>query len=297
VQLFPETTLYREDLINILENLESLAVRQEQYESAILHSERIAELSLLIARDDPEDPGQKRKLALSYKELGILFEKAEKPELAQQQYSKSADFFRQILQDENVEAFMKDLLAMELREMATTSVHTNLPGLAKEYLILVRDYYEDLYEKYPEEEENWKAICEIRLLSGVLHESLGNYDAAVSMYESISPILNKQIKSDPQNLEYQAMLSVLYTQLGVAHYSAGEYEKSKDVFEKSLPISAKLLEEEPDNLLYMTGLVVKFTEYSKLLTSLGRKKEAKEYAVKANELKENLTKKYRPENF
>ncbi len=176
--------------------------------------------------------------------------------------------------------------------MATSSVHTNLPGLAKEYLSLVRDYYEDLYEKAPEEEENWRAICEIRLLSGVLHESLGNYDAAVSMYESISPILNKQIESDPENLEYQAMLSVLYTQLGVAHYSAGEYEKSKDVFEKSLPINTRLLEEEPENFLYMTGLVVTFTEYSKLLTTLGRKEEAEEYADKADKLKESLTKKY-----
>ena len=89
---------------------------------------------------------------------------------------------------------MKDLLAMELQKQATMLIHEKKQGLAKEYLALVRDYYEDLYEKDPEKPENWKAICEIRILSGILHESLGNYDVAIPLYESVFPILNKHLE-------------------------------------------------------------------------------------------------------
>jgi len=297
VQMYPESDLYREDLICTLKDLEAFAVRQEQYERAILHRERITELSLLIASEDPYDLDYKKELALSYKELGLLFEKAEKPELAKQQYSKSADVFRHILQDENEEDLMKDLLAMELQKQATIFIHDKNQGLAKEYLVIVRDYYEELYEKDPEKPENWKAICEIRILSGILHDSLGNYDIAIPIYESVLPILNNHLESDPDNHEYQSMISVLQTQLGIAYHLAGEYDKSKEAFEKSIPINAKLLDEEPENFLYMGGAVVTFTEYSKLLTSLGRKEDAEEYAAKAEEIKETITKIYRFDEF
>lgn len=179
MKLFPESTDYKEELIYTLKNLESLALGQKQYESAILHRVRITELSLRIASENPGDPDYEKELALSYKELGLLFEKAEKPEFAKKQYSKSADVFRHILEDENEEALTKDLLAMELRKQAIMFIHEKNQGLAKEYLALVHDYHEDLYEKDPEKPENWKAICEIRVLSGILHESLGNYEVAI----------------------------------------------------------------------------------------------------------------------
>lgn len=297
IKLFPESTDYKEELIYTLKDLESLALGQKQYESAILHRERITELSLLIASENPGDPDYEKELALSYKELGLLFEKAEKPEFAKKQYSKSADVFRRILEDENEEDLTKDLLAMQLRKQATMLIHEKNKGLAKEYLALVRDYHEDLYEKDPEKPENWKAICEIRILSGILHESLGNYEVAIPIYESVFPVLNKHIEFDPGNLEYQSMMSVLHTQLGIAYHLAGEYDKSKESFEKSVPINAKLLDEEPENFLYMGGAVVTFTEYSKLLTSLGRKEDAEEYAAKADELKEKIMKKYGFDEF
>ena len=297
VQMFPESTEYKEDLIHTLTDLESLAVRQKQYERAILHRERITELSLWIASENPEDPDYKQELALSYNELGLLFEKAEKPELAKQQYSKSADVFRRILQDENEEAFIKDLLAMELQKQATVYIHEKKQDLAKEYLAIVRDYYEDLYENDPEKPENWKSICEIRILSGILHELLGNYDVAIPIYESVLPILNNHLESDPDNLEYQSMMSVLQTQLGMVYHLAGECAKSKEAFEKSIPINAKLLDEEPENFLYMGGTAVTFIEYSKLLTSLGRKEDAEEYAAKVDEIKERITKIYGSDEF
>lgn len=93
------------------------------------------------------------------------------------------------------------------------------------------------------------------------------------------------------------MMSVLHTQLGIAYHLAGEYDKSKEAFEKSVPINAKMLDEEPENFLYMGGAVVTFTEYSRLLTSLGRKEDAEEYAAKADELKEKITKKYGFDEF
>ena len=297
VQMNPDSDLYREDLICTLKDIEAFAVRQKQYERAILHRERITEINLRIASEDPDDSEYKKDLARSYNELGLLFEKAEKPELAKQQYSKSADVFRHILQDENEEAFIKDLLAMELQKQATRYIHEKKQGLAKEYLALVRDYYEDLYENDPEKPENWKSICEIRTLSGILHESLGNYDVAIPIYESVFPILNNHLESDPDNLEYQLMMSVLQTQLGIVYHLAGEYDKSKEAFEKSMPINAKMLAEEPDNFLYMGGAVMTFIEYSKLLTSLGRKEDAEEYAAKANEIKEIVAKICGPDDF
>ena len=257
-----------------------------------MHRKRITELSLRIASENPEDLDYKKELALSYKELGLLYEKAEKPELAKQQYSKSADVFRHILQDENEEDLIKKLLAMDLQKQATILIHEKKQGLAKEYLALVRDYYEDLYEKDPEKPENWKAVCEIRILIGILYESLGNYDVAIPIHESVFPILNTHFESDPDNPEYRSILSVLYTQLGIAYHLAGEYDKSKEAFEKSIPLNAKLLDEEPENLLYMGALAGTFIEYSKLLTSLGRKEEAEEYTAKAEEIKGKISQKY-----
>ena len=93
------------------------------------------------------------------------------------------------------------------------------------------------------------------------------------------------------------MMSVLHTQIGISYHLAGEYEKSKEAFEKSIPINAKLLEEEPENFLYMGGVAVTYAKYSELLANPGRKEEAEEYAAKANEIKEYLTKKYELEDL
>ena len=292
MKLFPESTDYKEELIYTLKNLESLALGQKQYESAILHLERITELTLRIADENPNDLDCKKALALSYEELGLLYEKVEKPELEKQQYLNSADIYRHILQDECEEDLIKDLLAMDLQKQATILIHEKKQGLAKEYLALVRDYYEDLYDKDPEKPKNWKAVCEIRILIGILYESLGNYDVAIPIYESVFTIMNKHFESDPDNPEYRSILSVLYTQLGIAYHLAGEYDKSKEAFEKSIPLNAKLLDEEPENLLYMAALAGTFIEYSKLLTSLGRKKEAEKYTAKAEEIKEKISQKY-----
>ena len=88
------------------------------------------------------------------------------------------------------------------------------------------------------------------------------------------------------------MMSVLQTQIGIAYHLAGEYDKSKEAFEKSIAINAILLDEEPENFLYMGGVAVTYAKYSELLTSLGRKEEAEEYAAKADEITERLTKKW-----
>jgi hypothetical protein len=145
---------------------------------------------------------------------------------------------------------------MDLQKQATILIHEKKQGLAKEYMALIRDYYEDLYEEEPLKPQNWKAVCEIRILSGILYES------------------------DPDNPEYRSILGVLYAQSGISDHQAGEFDKSKDAFEKSISINSKLFDEEPDNFLYMGTLAAVFSEYSKLLTSLGRKEEAEEYTAK-----------------
>ncbi len=289
VQMYPENDIYRENLICTLKDVEAFAVRQKQYESAIKHRERITELSFQIASENPKDRDYKKELALSHEELGMLFEKVGKPELAKQQYSKSANVYRNILQDKNEEDIVKDLLAMGFQRQATVFMHDKKYGLAKEYLALVRDYYEDLYEKAPEKPENWKRVCEIRILNGILHENLGNYDVAIPIYESVFPILNKHLESDPDNLEYQSIMSVLETQLGITYHSTGEYEKSKKAFEKSILLNTQILEEDPENFLNLGAAAITFTEYSKLLTDMG-KEEAEEYAAKADKIKEKLDK-------
>ncbi|AGF95616.1 hypothetical protein MmTuc01_0161 [Methanosarcina mazei Tuc01] len=293
VQTFPDVPVYKEDLIQTLGDLESLASGQKQYENAILYRERITELSRQLASENPENLDYKKELALSFKHMGLLYEKAEKPEPAKQQYSKSADVFRQVLQNENEKDLMKGLLALDLQKQATILIHEKNYGLAKEYLVLLRDYYEALYEKDPEKPENWKAVCEIRTLCGILHKSMGNYDAAIQIYKSVFSVLNKHPVSDPDNPDYQSIIGVLYTQLGIAYHLADEYDKSKEAFEKSIPINVKLLDEETENFLHMGDMAVTFTEYSKLLTSMGMKKEAEEYAAKADEIKEKIMKKFR----
>lgn len=199
------------------------------------------------------------------------------------------EIFRCILQDKNEEDFVKELRAMGLQKQATVFMHDKNYGLAKEYLSLARDYYEGLYEKAPEKPKNWKAVCEIRILIGILHRSLENYDVAIPLYESVFPILNKHLESDPDNLEYLSIMSVLETQLGITYHSTGEYEKSKEAFEKSILLNTQILEEDPENFLNLGAAAITFTEYSKLLTDMG-KEEAEEYAAKADKIKEKLDK-------
>lgn len=180
------------------------------------------------------------------------------------------------------------MLAVELQMQISLFIHAKKHFVAKEYLDLTRDYYENLYEVDPESPLNWKGLLEIRSLNGILQESMKNYGMAAESYESIFPILQKHIDSDPENLEYQARANLAYTQLGSVYLLADEYEKSKDAFEKALPISTKLLEKDPENPEYMGDAVATFEEYAKLLKKLDRNEEAEEYSAKAEELKEKL---------
>jgi competence transcription factor ComK len=75
VQTFPEVPVYKEDLIQILEDLESLASGQKQYENAVLYRERITELSRQLASENPENLDYKKELALSFKHLGCFMKK------------------------------------------------------------------------------------------------------------------------------------------------------------------------------------------------------------------------------
>ncbi len=115
-----------------------------------------------------------------------------------------------------------------------------------------------------------------------------NYGMAIEIYESIFPILTKHLGSDPEKLEYQEKVNIIYLQLGIVYLSADEPEKSKEAFEKALSINAKLLEEDPENPMYIGDAIATFEEYAKLLKKLDRSEEAEEYGAKAEKLKENL---------
>lgn len=115
-----------------------------------------------------------------------------------------------------------------------------------------------------------------------------NYGMAIERYESIFPLLNKHLGSDPEKLEYQAKVNIAYTQLGIVYLSANELEKSKEAFEKALSINAKLLENDPESPVYIRDAIATFEEYAKLLRKLDRNEEAEEYSAKSEELKEKL---------
>lgn len=288
VKLFPESTDYKKELIYTLKNLASLNIGQNQYERAIPLHERITELRLEIVMENPGEYKYEKALGISYSEFGLLLERAEKPELAKQQYSKAVEIFREILQNEEEDSLTKHLLAVELRMQIALFIRAKKHYIAKEYLDLTRDYYEILYENDPENPINWLGLCEIRLLYGILQESMKNYGMAAERYESIFPILQKHLESDPENLEYQTKANIAYTQLGIVYFLANEYEKSKDAFEKALSISAKLLEKDPENPIYLEDIAVTFEEYAKLLKKLDRNEGAEEYSAKAERLKKKL---------
>lgn len=288
VKLYPESTDYMKELIYTLKNIVTLNIEQKQYESAIQAHERITELHLEMIRKNPGDSAYEKDLGNARSGFGLLLERAEKPELAKQQYSKAAEAFRQILQNEEEESLAKDLLAMNLRMQITLLTHAKKHNLAKEYLDLVRDYYEKLYENDPENPKNWKDFSDIRLLEGILQESMKNYGIAIERYESIFPILTKHLGPDTEKLEYQAKVNIVYLQLGIVYFSANELEKSKEAFEKALSINAKLIEKDPESPVYVRDAIVTFEEYAKLLKKLDRNEEAEEYIAKAEKLNTNL---------
>ncbi len=288
VKLFPEIIDYKEDLIYTLKNLSSQYIVQHQYESAIQLHERITELRREMALENQGESKYEKALGVSYTELGLILERADNLEFAKQQYSNAGEVFRKILQNEEEDPLVKQMLAIELQMQVVLFTRVKKYYIAKEYLDLVRDYFESLYEIDPENWSNWKGLLETRSLNGVLQESMKNYGMAAESYISIFPILQKHIDSDPENLEYQARANLMYTQLGVVYLLADEYEKSKEAFEKVLPISAKLLEKDPENAIYVGDVAATFEEYAKLLKKLDRNKEAEEYSAKAEELKDKL---------
>ena len=123
MKLFPEITSYKEDLIYTLKNLASLYIGQNQYESAIQLHERITEIRREMAMENPGEYEYEKALGISYSELGLLLEKAEKPELAKQQYSKAGEVFREILQNEEEDSLIKQMLAVELRMQVALFTH------------------------------------------------------------------------------------------------------------------------------------------------------------------------------
>jgi tetratricopeptide (TPR) repeat protein len=290
VKLFPESTKYKEDLIYTLKNLASLNIGQGQDENAIPLHERITELSLEMARENPGESEYGKAMGVSYSELGLLLERAGKPELAKQQYSKAVEAFSEILQNEEEDPLTKHLLAVELQMQVALFTRGKKYYIAKEYMELTLDYYESLYENDPENPRNRRGLCEIRLLDGILQESMKNYGMAAEKYESIFSILNKYLESDPENLGYQARANIAYTLLGNVYLLADECEKSREAFEKALPISAKLLEKDPENPIYVEDVVATFEGYAKFLEKMNRNEEAEEYNAKAEALKEKLKK-------
>jgi tetratricopeptide (TPR) repeat protein len=287
VKLFPEITDYKKDLIYTLKNISSFNIEQNQHESAIQPYERITELCREMALENPGEYKYEKALADSYGELGLLLERIGKTELAKQQYSKACDAFRNILQNEE-DPSVKQMLALDLQMLVALFTHVKKHDIAKEYLEVLRDYYENLYKIDPEKPANWKGALETRSLNGILQESMENYGMATESYESVFPILQKQINSDPENLLYQARANLAYTQLGRVYLLADEIDKSKEVFEKVLSISEKLLEKGPENPVYMEGVAAAFEEYAKLLRKLDMSKEAEEYFAKAEALNEKL---------
>jgi tetratricopeptide (TPR) repeat protein len=288
VKLFPESTKYKEDLIYTLKNLTSLNIGQGQGENAIPLHERITELSLEMVTENPGESEYGKALGVSYSEVGLLLERAGKPELAKQQYSKAVEAFSEILQNEEEDPLTKHLLAVELQMQVALFTRGKKYYIAKEYMELTRDYYESLYENDPENPRNWRGLCEIRLLDGILQESMKNYGMAAEKYESIFSILKKHLESDPENLGYQARANIAYTLLGNVYLLADECEKSREAFEKALPISAKLLEKDPENPIYVEDVVATFEGYAKFLEKMDRNEEAEEYNAKAEALKEKL---------
>ena len=288
VKMFPERTDYKEDLIYTLKNISSINIEQNQHESGIQLYERITELRREIALENPGEYKYEKTLGYSYGELGLLLERFDKPELAKQQYSKAGDVFRNILQNEEEDPDVKEMLAFELQMQVALLIHVKKHLIAKEYLDLISNYYKNLDKIDPEKPANWHGVLETRSLDGLLQESMKNYGMAAECYESVFPILQKHIDSDPENHMYQARANLAYTQLGRVYLLADEYEKSKEAFEKALSISAKLLEEDQENPIYMGGVAVAFEEYAKLLKKLDRSEEAEEYIAKAEALKEKL---------
>ena len=100
VKQFPESTSYREELIYTLKNLASHIpgkISMKVQSSCMNASLKSAGKWHWKIRENYE---YEKALGVSYSELGLLLEKAEKPELAKQQYSKAGEVFRNILQNE-----------------------------------------------------------------------------------------------------------------------------------------------------------------------------------------------------
>jgi tetratricopeptide (TPR) repeat protein len=286
VKQFPESTNYREELIYTLKNLASIDTRQDQYESAIKLHKRITEIRCEMALENKGNYMSEKALGVSYSELGLLLEKAEKPELAQQQYSKAVEVFREILQSEEIDPLIKQMLTSELRMDVAFYTHLKNYYIAREYLKLIRDYYKCLFENDPESEVSWMGLYESELLDGNLQESTKNYGIAAEKYKSALQIIQKHLEADPENPEYLEKVSSAYTQLGSVYSLVDEYEKSRESFEKAIPFSAKLLEKEPEDPFYIRDIAATYEEYAKLLKKLDRDEEAEEYSRKAEALME-----------
>ncbi len=285
---YPEDSTCQDELVRTLGKLGDSFAIQERYIDAISFYRRIIEIKEQAVRDNPGEWVYLKSLTNSLYHLGYFYGKVGESELEKEQYSKAAELFSRLLHDEKLSIPVKQILATGVQLRGIDLLNSRKFDSAKETLDLALEFFENQYEKDPEDPKKYPFICEALYRSGRLQQDLEHFEEAAKIFDSLLPIMEKLLESDPGNPEYREKAGISYTDAGEVYSLIGEYEKSKQAFGKALDINAILLDEEPDNPIYKINQAETFNKYAKLLSKLGRNEEAEDYNTKSEEIHRKL---------
>ena len=286
--LYPDDETCREALVGTLRNLGDSFAVQESYGDAIPFYRRIVEIKEQEIRDNPGNWLDITILTNYLYQLGTCYGEVGEVELEREQYSKATELYSRILHDENLQFSIRKILAIDPQIRGIEFLRSKKYDAAEESLDLALEFFESLYEKDPEDPENYPFVCEALYQSGNLQQALGNFDEAARIFDSLLPVVEKLTESYPEKPEAWEKAGINYTDAGKVYSLIGEYEKSKRAFGKALDINTDLLEEEPDNPIYKINQAETFEKYAKLLSKLGRNEEAEDYTAKSKEIHRKL---------
>lgn len=149
-ELLPDSETYIYDLAHALGKLVDYYIIRQDYKSAIQFQERVVEVmeELIDLLANWKDLKAKSN---AYDKLGSLYAEIGEEELAQEQYSKTLEYYGMIFDDELWPLSVKATLASELMERGKTLLLLKKYESAKESMDVALDFLEGVDNEEPED--------------------------------------------------------------------------------------------------------------------------------------------------
>lgn len=130
----------------------------------------------------------------------------------------------------------------------------------------------------------------------ITHQSLGNVDKALILYESYNSLEKELNRGFPNNITFKNNLASSYERLGSIQETLGNYDKALYLHQEFQKLIKELSNEYPNDIQYKLGVAISYEKLGSVYSSLKNLEKALEYHQIGVTTSENLLKEY-PKNI